>query len=268
MGTTCKYCGHWVEFYTDTEGRVIPYGCRCTSDSSANEFGVCVDEARLPRFDPQELGPLVVQRPLTYKGKCPVCGEPVFWHTNGFGDWVLLEEPFPPWDVHPCWTDLQEEKKLVAVRASTGTHERPAAVAVASTDTGWPQRQDRCWEAAAHCDLDDLPGPFVWDYTHFERSVLQANPRPDSTSCLLSTRVIRRLNTTAPERGVVLVGVETEIGVELYMPSFVAAQFRTGDPIVAKATPAVLGRHRRWVAAWAQGADGRVMDGPTWAQDA
>ena len=44
---------------------------------------------------------------LTYPGKCYNCGQRVFMHTNGNGDWVILDELGPPWPIHAAITDEQ-----------------------------------------------------------------------------------------------------------------------------------------------------------------
>jgi hypothetical protein len=40
--------------------------------------------------------------PHTAPSSCPICGESVFYHTNGFGDSVYFDELGPPWPKHPC----------------------------------------------------------------------------------------------------------------------------------------------------------------------
>jgi hypothetical protein len=45
-------------------------------------------------------------RPLTYRTTCFIgggCGAQVFAHTNGDGDFVLLDTLGPPWPVHECY---------------------------------------------------------------------------------------------------------------------------------------------------------------------
>lgn len=44
--------------------------------------------------------------PLTYPTTCFIaggCGEPVFAHTKGNGDFVLLDSLGPPWPIHECY---------------------------------------------------------------------------------------------------------------------------------------------------------------------
>src|SRR5690606_868293 len=41
--------------------------------------------------------------PLTLATSCWFCNAPIFLHTNGHGDSVLLEPPLgPPWEKHQC----------------------------------------------------------------------------------------------------------------------------------------------------------------------
>lgn len=46
--------------------------------------------------------------PATWPTSCFIsggCGEGVFAHTNGFGDFVLFDELGPPWPVHECYAN-------------------------------------------------------------------------------------------------------------------------------------------------------------------
>jgi hypothetical protein len=46
--------------------------------------------------------------PATWPTSCFIsggCGETVFAHTNGFGDFVLFDELGPPWPVHECYAN-------------------------------------------------------------------------------------------------------------------------------------------------------------------
>lgn len=47
----------------------------------------------------------------TYPTNCWWCYEPVFYHTNGYGDSVLFDSLGHPWQVHPCWTEHWEKEK-------------------------------------------------------------------------------------------------------------------------------------------------------------
>lgn len=40
--------------------------------------------------------------PLTHPTECPVCGERIFFHTNGNGDCVFFDSLGKPWPKHPC----------------------------------------------------------------------------------------------------------------------------------------------------------------------
>lgn len=39
----------------------------------------------------------------TRPSKCPICGDPVFFHSNGNGDAVYFDELGPPWPKHACF---------------------------------------------------------------------------------------------------------------------------------------------------------------------
>jgi hypothetical protein len=49
--------------------------------------------------------------PKTRKIQCWWCGDRVFYHTNGNGDSVLLDELGPPWPVHYCWELHRESRR-------------------------------------------------------------------------------------------------------------------------------------------------------------
>jgi hypothetical protein len=51
-------------------------------------------------------------KPKTYKTNCWYCGDEVFYHTNGYGDCVLFDSLGHPWEIHQCWADYCESKKL------------------------------------------------------------------------------------------------------------------------------------------------------------
>jgi hypothetical protein len=51
-------------------------------------------------------------KPKTYKTHCWYCGDEVFYHTNGYGDCVLFDSLGHPWEIHQCWADYCESKKL------------------------------------------------------------------------------------------------------------------------------------------------------------
>jgi hypothetical protein len=44
----------------------------------------------------------------TYPRKCSDCGKRVFAHTNGSGDFVLLDTLGQPWPIHPCYLARQD----------------------------------------------------------------------------------------------------------------------------------------------------------------
>lgn len=48
----------------------------------------------------------------TYPTKCWWCGEPVYYHSNGYGDSVLFDSlGGSPWQVHECWSKYWKEEK-------------------------------------------------------------------------------------------------------------------------------------------------------------
>src|SRR5580704_759180 len=57
--------------------------------------------------------------PATWPTECFIaggCGALVFAHTNGHGDFVLLDELGPPWPIHGCY----EERFLLQSRVRPG----------------------------------------------------------------------------------------------------------------------------------------------------
>lgn len=43
----------------------------------------------------------------TYPRKCWWCGQEVYFHSNGYGDFVMFNELGHPWEVHKCWQERQ-----------------------------------------------------------------------------------------------------------------------------------------------------------------
>lgn len=59
-------------------------------------------------------------RPLTYPIECWSCFEPVFYHTNGNGDCVLLDGPLGwPWHVHGCWEQHRDQQYMAVSRVDS-----------------------------------------------------------------------------------------------------------------------------------------------------
>lgn len=51
--------------------------------------------------------------PLTHPTRCPICGDFIFFHTNGNGDAVFFDPPLgPPWPKHACLA--MEQTRIVA----------------------------------------------------------------------------------------------------------------------------------------------------------
>ncbi|MFK0735578.1 MAG: hypothetical protein ACIWVG_31340 [Gloeotrichia echinulata HAB0833] len=46
--------------------------------------------------------------PKTYQARCWWCGEFVFHHTNGYGDYVMFDSLGYPWKIHKCWVHYWE----------------------------------------------------------------------------------------------------------------------------------------------------------------
>jgi hypothetical protein len=70
----------------------------------------------------------VLGRPLTWRTSCfidPECGAEVFGHTNGHGDFVLLDELGFPWPVHACYLrrfELSPRANILKIRATRETY--------------------------------------------------------------------------------------------------------------------------------------------------
>src|SRR5262245_56280444 len=83
--------------------------------------------------------------PATWPTSCFIdggCGETVFAHTNGFGDFVLFDDLGPPWPIHECYLN-----RFVPGSSSTSgdalTLLRSAAYLSATiTDTPPPKKID------------------------------------------------------------------------------------------------------------------------------
>jgi hypothetical protein len=47
---------------------------------------------------------------LTFQTQCFWCNDDVFFHRNKEGGCVLFDKLGPPWPIHPCWEEHQEQR--------------------------------------------------------------------------------------------------------------------------------------------------------------
>lgn len=266
MGRPCYYCGGWVEFYTDEYGVVRPYGCACSD--GGNSGAATYLDVRTVRFDALEWGPIVVTRRVTFAGSCPDCHAEVWWHTNGYGDWVLFDALGRPWEVHECWrlrypknrrSALRHACRSISDKGMVRTCEDPAldeALSCAIRD-GFTVSMPSS-EAAEGQRHVDLPPP------SYNRNRIRPRPN-DPTSYLLATRIVARIpqehhpTVRAPVGGV-LVGLETESGVVIHLPPRVANSLRTGDAILALVCTVRSGTKHLWAPSWILMPSGKLVD--------
>jgi hypothetical protein len=94
--STCESCGSDISM-VQTRNGWFPY--------DRYSYGVR-HKCNSHRFTTQSLARHVLEtdgEPKTRRTACWWCGDEVYYHTNGNGDSVLLEELGPPWPVHGCW---------------------------------------------------------------------------------------------------------------------------------------------------------------------
>jgi hypothetical protein len=83
--------------------------------------------------------------PATWPTSCFIsggCGAPVFAHTNGFGDFVLLDELGPPWPVHDCYANrfLLTGDGRLTIRHDRRSEYRDLAISGAPAQSKAPER--------------------------------------------------------------------------------------------------------------------------------
>jgi len=108
--SSCKYCGETIVWARMPAGNFLPM------DPDAGGLHECVPFDR-GASAPAARGWTVTDRdgPVTYPTTCWWCGEPVIFHTNGYGDCVLFNrgDLGPPWDekIHACWKAHVDEQR-------------------------------------------------------------------------------------------------------------------------------------------------------------
>lgn len=111
MGKWCDGCGAWLDFRT-IDGQRRPISpCACGPGGAS--LTISSDRDGDPRF----VGSRVLSWPATYQTTCWWCGEPVLYHTNGYGDCVLFDLPLIPWEVHSCWSEHVGQRSRAAFSA-------------------------------------------------------------------------------------------------------------------------------------------------------
>src|SRR5881296_3639331 len=106
---TCVNCGGDIIFRWMGFGPVpIHLSGSCSSGSS----GVHTMISSAPR---REWTIASRTRPLTYRTRCWWCDEPVFFHTNGYGDCVLFDDLGWPWPIHSCWAEHVAAERVAAI---------------------------------------------------------------------------------------------------------------------------------------------------------
>lgn len=97
----CKYCGGELIFrYIDgvnTPIHLSPYGC----DSGNRDSPVGLQVHRYESF-------------TNPNAKCPVCSAPVFFYRSPDDGRVFFDALGPPWPKHPCTSELQAGRYVVA----------------------------------------------------------------------------------------------------------------------------------------------------------
>jgi hypothetical protein len=236
----CYSCGSQISFrYID--GLLRPLGCGCYGGYSGFPSQKTYPALRKSP-DPQ----ITVPWPVTYPTSCFWCGELVFYHTNGHGDCVLLDDLGPPWPVHACWTAYREDRRkaplqMNAVIAKAGVVSNLYSEALGSylkkalPADAWEKTLPLAFERSAkkrkNGDAKEIlpyeqPGPFLVD------TLVRDGPR---------------LPVGPPH---IIVGGEecfsltTKRGNRLYVPRRFVEHVRQGKPLVVEVITVGVGEVR------------------------
>lgn len=170
--TSCYGCGAHISFrYID--GRCVPLGCNCGSRRGGRGRRAVI-------FRSLQGGCHFYPVPLTYQTSCWWCGKPVFYHTNGNGDCVLLDELGPPWPIHECWLAHREATaSFLAAEASRVLREgtKLRALQVTPSDV----LDARGWASPGFLDVD------VWQQAPSHAEPAPINPLPPAGDFYLIT---------------------------------------------------------------------------------
>lgn len=229
MSKTCGCCGRQITFRT-IDGQVIPLGCACGSRS---------EQPSRP-LGPSSTGAVALPWPVSYHTSCWWCREPVFYHTNGYGDCVLFDQLGPPWPVHHCWEDHKAERARAVAQIRRGVveaalvHNLYRHTSQFNQDSLLPD--DPRWFNIRQCrDLhlirsSDIP-------SHRSRRLL--NPRLDEPGpFLLICRVWGRSSssraTFSARSATTWIGIEVDVGGEIYVPRHIVTKLVRGYPLIAE----------------------------------
>ncbi len=251
LGRICRYgCGQWVEFRV-VGGATHHYGCGCGDGWSDPQ------QRELPTSRP----PGAPWRwpwpwPLTFLVLCRDCGAEVFFHTNGFGDAVLLEELGPPWTIHGCWIDRWP--RLTRHHDRGLLRDLSVDVELQELDQAIPESSG-VWRPVESGEgrLDDSPS----DKRSFRRVEVR-KPTGPSAPLAIWDRVVSRPSLSdvyGPLPGSSMM-VELESGLILCVPRSASSIFEPGRFVIGEAVPVQVrpGHWQFWLRKF-QRADGKTV---------
>jgi hypothetical protein len=230
-------CGNAISFrYID--GRLVPLGCQCYGGHGRRRsLGRSLDVQK-----PWTCGFGIVPWALSYRTQCFWCSELVFYHTNGYGDCVLLDELAPPWPVHPCWEQHRQGRRRAVIESTIAIEGSGVRSERLGLSEDW----------LAHME-GSLPNQSWWRHEPERRGLavqtlkeyhLTAPPRPVDVTApgpylvLNWVRSRAEISFYAPDMPVLEAGwsgVTTGIqGLTVFVPRDLAVQLKVGDPIVAE----------------------------------
>jgi hypothetical protein len=230
-------CGKTIN-YRYIDGICIPLGCGCNGRGGKRRSpGRPVDVKK-----PWRSGFGTVPWRLSYRTQCFWCPEEVFYHTNGYGDCVLLDELEPPWPVHWCWEKHRGERRGAVIESTMAiVHSGVRSERLDRSDRWLEQMEEKVptgswWSYAAEQDHRIYRAGRQYDLTAPPRPVDTAVPGPYLLLNWVASR--SELYFHAPGMPVLESGWNgITIGIRdltVFIPRDLAVRLKVGDPFVAE----------------------------------
>jgi hypothetical protein len=251
--SSCYGCGASLSFrYID--GRCVPLGCRCYTGAGRSGYAT-----RIVPTKPWLNGFGIVPWPVTFSTQCWWCGDIVFYHTNGYGDCVLLDELGPPWPVHHCWDEYGSRRRSAAVHTATALLGVGTLLVPFTTDLR-PHLERSAWWRSRKQDAEA-----VISLKHVPFNAPPNPPIPGSSTYLIVTWVVgdddRMISLRVEDKLETWHGLRTGMkDFVVFVPAAVRKLYRSGDPLIAEVSVISVGGAHRYVVLRARSREGARID--------
>jgi hypothetical protein len=232
----CTGCGNAIHLrYID--GICVPLGCQCHGGGARRSPGRPIHVKK-----PWRSGFGTVPWPLSYRTQCFWCPEEVFYHTNGHGDCVLLDDLGPPWPVHWCWEDHRDDRRRAVVESTMAIVKSGVRSELMERSDGWLAQMQEMLPAGSwwsHSAERDWRGGLAGREYQVAAPPVRVDVGAPGPYLVLNWVASRaELYFHAPDLPVLDWGwVGITIGVRdltIFLPRDLARQLKVGDPLIAE----------------------------------